>query len=138
MTGAWKRRGRRQRGFTLIEMIVVISILGILAGVVTLSMVGVTSLARKRAGDAELMNVQSAMNFMMTDQQVAPEDVCTTPHPAALDMAHFPVDPADSSDLTKMPPKGQQAPLYPHYLGGRTTNRSYVCTLGGTVQPAGG
>ncbi len=117
-------------------MIVVISILGILAGVVTLSLVGITSLASKRASDAELMSVQSAMNFMIMDQRLAPEDVCTTPPPATPDMAHFPVDPVDDSDLTKLPPKGQQAPLYPHYLRGRTMSRTYVCTLGGTVKPA--
>ena len=118
-------------------MLVVISILGILGGVVTLSLVGVTVLAHKRANDGELMSVQSAMNFMMMDQQLAPEDVCTSPGPATSDMAHFPVDPVDNSDLTKLPPKGQQAPLYPHYLRGRTMNQPYVCTLGGTVRPSG-
>jgi prepilin-type N-terminal cleavage/methylation domain-containing protein len=122
----------------MIEMLVVISILGILAGVVTMSMVGLATAAQKRADDAELMTIQSAMNLMMMDQRVTPENVCVSPPGATADMAAFPVDPADENNLRTLPPSGSPAPLYPHYLRKETMSRPYTCSAGGTVKPGGG
>ena len=61
-------RNNNQRGFTLIEMLVVISILGILAAVVTMSMVGITNTAKDRAQKAELQTVQVALDTMAADK----------------------------------------------------------------------
>jgi general secretion pathway protein G len=126
-----RARLRSQRGFTLIEMLVVLTILGILGCIVTMSMIGLTSLAQSRANAEELMTVQSAMNFMIMDQQVNPEDACAgSPAKGTNNMARFP----DTTDWTG---QGSQAPvrLYPHYLRKQLLNRAYVCS-GGTVQPA--
>jgi prepilin-type N-terminal cleavage/methylation domain-containing protein len=65
-----------QRGFTLIEMLVVISILGMLAAVVTISMIGITTKAQASANSSELKTVQVALDSMLTGPS-APADAST-------------------------------------------------------------
>jgi prepilin-type N-terminal cleavage/methylation domain-containing protein len=129
-----RRRTRGQDGFTLIEMLVVISILGILAMVVTLSMVGITSLAEKQANDGERLIVQSAMDGMMIDQHIDPAAACDgSPAGGTRDMSRFPNGADDSQSGT-----GHPVSLFPRYLQKQYMNRSYVCTTGGGVQPTSG
>ncbi len=128
-----KLAGSNQRGFTLIEMLVVISILGILAAVVTMSMVGVTNLAQSRANDAEKKTAQVALDTMANEQQIDAATVCTgtaatTP---TKNMATFPV--ASSSPAGSQPPVGSAAPLYPRYLRQAATHASYTCDATGVV-----
>jgi prepilin-type N-terminal cleavage/methylation domain-containing protein len=137
-----RRHGRHggQRGFTLIEILVVMSILGILAAVVTLSLVGVTNLAQQRANEAELMTIQSAMNFMIMDQGLNPEDACTlytAGSPGTDDMSQFPSGrPWVQQGGTDAPGQHPPVQLYPHYVRKQHLNRRYTCTGPGTVTPA--
>jgi prepilin-type N-terminal cleavage/methylation domain-containing protein len=127
-------RARNQRGFTLVEMLVVMAIMSILAMVVTLAMVGVNNGAQQRANQAELMTLQSAMNFMIMDQGIQPEDACAgSPAGGTNDMSQFPNGAAWVQQSGGAPVR-----LYPHYLRKQTMNRAYVCTGGGTVRPIGG
>src|SRR5215469_14952766 len=98
-------------------MLVVIAILGILAAVVTMSMVGLTDLAHKRANDGELTTIQSAMDAMMMDQQIDPARACTGSTGATSDMSQFP-------NGTRWAQSGGGGPvqLYPHYLRERVMN----------------
>ena len=116
-----------QKGFTLIEMLVVISILGILAAVVTMSMIGVTNLAQSRADSAELKTVQVALDTMANEQQVPASSVCPNPALQTSDMSSFPVT------LAASPPPNSSMPLYPRYLRNQTTHKQYSCDATGVV-----
>ena len=131
--GVRPARRSRQDGFTLIEMVVVIAIMGILAAIVTMSMTGLTSLARQRANDGERMTVQAALTGMTMDQQIDPADACTgSPPGGTRDMAQFP----SATDWTGQG-SGRPVKLYPHYLHSRWMNLTYVCTPDGYAQPVG-
>jgi general secretion pathway protein G len=61
---------RKEHGFTLIELLIVLAILGILVGVVAMSVGGLTDSAATRAKTAELQTVQTAIDTYNT-QDVA-------------------------------------------------------------------
>jgi type IV pilus assembly protein PilA len=125
-----------QKGFTLIELLVVISILGILAAVVTMSMVGITSVATQRAASTEAKTVQVAYDTMLADQGVAQDAACTGAPgagAASSDMTTFPTGNAWSASG----PTHATVSLYPHYLREKSTHGTYYCTgLGEIVQAA--
>ena len=122
-------------GFTLIEVIVVMSILGILAAIVSISLLGVTGSAHERGKQTEMKTVQTAWEAMLTDQQVA-----TAALAAACDnkfhnnMQGFP-----NGKLYDVAPQGsgtaQVTVLANHYLRQQATAYGYKCDrFGGLFQ----
>lgn len=130
------RRRNNQKGFTLIELLVVISILGILAAVVTMSMVGVTQLAQRRAADAESKTVQLALDTMANEQQVPEASICNAAAPTTNDMTIFPSSASSAGIGPTDPPKGSSVSLFPRYLRQNKTYGSYTCN-GGVVTQTG-
>lgn len=65
-----KRLMVEERGFTLVELLVTISILAVLFGIVTLTLTGLGSDAESTVNDAELEVVQSAVDIYMADQNL--------------------------------------------------------------------
>jgi prepilin-type N-terminal cleavage/methylation domain-containing protein len=129
VSSALRKRKKNQKGFTLIEMLVVISIMGILAAIVTISMVAVINSAQSRANDAEMHTVQVALDTMAAEQQLNATAICSDPTFSTSDMALFPKNAAVGA------PSGSPVPLFPRYLRTETMKRAYKCDLNGIVSP---
>ena len=79
---------RGRRGFTLIEILIAVGILSILAGIAVPVVTHLRGGSETSAAEAELSNVQAAVDAMMADQGLT-----TLPHPvssATSNMKQFP------------------------------------------------
>jgi prepilin-type N-terminal cleavage/methylation domain-containing protein len=146
---ATRKRRRQQGGFTLIELLVVITILGILAAIVSVSLLGITSTARKNALATEQQTVQGAFDVMLHDQVVDsnqdPTPPKTTPiHDACQSKGVGPtLTGKPTQDMTHFPPaasaypgfsaSGSPAVLATYYLREKTTSVWYACDDAGNV-----
>ena len=77
----WSRRN--QRGFTLIELIVVVTIIGILAGIAIANVKYAQQKAREAVLRADLFEMRKAIDDFYADKQKYPENL------QALETAHY-------------------------------------------------
>jgi prepilin-type N-terminal cleavage/methylation domain-containing protein len=122
-----------QGGFTLIEVLVVMTILGILAAIVSISLLGVTANARSKAAKAEDATVQAAFDAMLSDQQVPALSIAAVCNAAPTHlMTQFPGGAAYNGPDGLVP-----VVLATHYLRQETTQYLYTCDSSGKVYQSG-
>lgn len=63
---------KRNKGFTLVELLIVVAIIGILSTLLTANFIGVRQRARDAQRKADLRQIQSALELYRADQQSYP------------------------------------------------------------------
>jgi type IV pilus assembly protein PilA len=116
MRSLFRKMHKGQRGFTLVELLVVFTLLGVLAAIILPSVSGVLAYSHTKAAAAELATVQTAMDAMM----------------AVTDNATMAVT-GPTNDMTDFP---TGIALYPSYLRSATTHMEYSVDANGTVSTA--
>ncbi len=107
---------RDSRGFTLVEVLMVIALLGILAAVVLPNFTGLTGTGKTEAAKAELVIVQTAIDTMMAKLSLVSVNATS----ATSNMAAFPTG----------------SPLYPDYMRLQTSKGTYSCSTTGLITQA--
>ena len=113
---------RDERGFTLVELLIVVTILGILAAVVTTSLIGLTATAKANACAEELRTVQTAVDALM-----AKNNISTVTAQAAA-----------TTDMTGLIGGSPSEALSPNYIRQPTTKGAYTWLASGAVSATAG
>lgn len=77
---------KRERGFTLVELLIVIAIIGILSTLLTANFIGVRQRSRDSQRKADLRQMQSALELYRADSGIYPTTVpnCPSGTPTSL------------------------------------------------------
>ena len=111
------RRLRGERGFTLVELLVIVSIVVALAGVVVPSVAGFSGKGEVGAMAEEINSVQSAMDIMMVENKVSLVNV----------------SPASSQNSWKTFPNGPSVASLDDYLKAEDTEYFYCWDTSGLI-----
>lgn len=108
-----KRLHKGEKGFTLVELLIVFTLLAVLAAIMIPNVSGFVAYGHTQAAAAELSVIQTAMDSMMA----VTNNTSVTNTNGVSDMSAFPVG----------------SPLYPNYLRFQHTKGTYDCNTTGLV-----
>ncbi|MGM0365598.1 MAG: type II secretion system protein [Actinomycetota bacterium] len=74
MKTLYKYLKRDQRGFTLVELLIVVIILAVLSGIAVPSYMALRNRARESATENEMKNIATALELYNADQEEYPDD----------------------------------------------------------------
>lgn len=115
MRSLLRKTHKGQKGFTLVELLVVFTLLGVLAAIVIPNISGLLGYGHDQAAKTELSIVQTAMDTMM----------------AVVDTATVTEVTVGTQTMSSFP--DGDTPLYPNYLRTATTTGNYTCSTSGLV-----
>ena len=113
MKGIIRKISRGERGFTLVELLVVFTLLGVLAAILIPSVAGLVDHGQTEAAAAELSVVQTGVDSMMAKENLSSVALTTS----TANMSQFPTG----------------TPLYPDYVRFEATTGNYSCSTSGLV-----
>ena len=81
MKKLWKRIHENEKGFTLVELMIVIIILAVLTGIAVPSYMALRNRARESATESEMKNIATALELYQADNEAYP---LTAAYPAGI------------------------------------------------------
>jgi prepilin-type N-terminal cleavage/methylation domain-containing protein len=116
MKGFAKKGSRGEKGFTLVELLIVFTLLGILAAIMIPNVSGLVGYGQSQGIEAEESIIQTAMDCMMAKENLA-SVTDTSGVNATNNMSKYPLD----------------DPLYPEYVRFELAQGTYSCDSTGEV-----
>ena len=122
MKGFAKKGSRGEKGFTLVELLIVFTLLGVLAAIMIPNVSGLVGYGQTQAALAEKSIIQTAMDTMMAKENVA----SVTPVDGTMATANMSDFPPVNTLYGRSPDPG-------NYVRFEMTTGNYTCTADGTV-----